>query len=85
MILSAFRAIVAGWGFHLNGNVTGKLCRKNIDLVEFGVNSIPKHNKILCLGVSPKGTDSEQIYQITWDDFRTAAVLICCYKDCSKP
>ncbi len=37
MILNAFRAIVAGWGFQLNGDVTGKLCRKNIHLVEFGV------------------------------------------------
>ena len=34
MILNAFRAIVAGWAFQLNGDVTGKLCRKNIDLVE---------------------------------------------------
>jgi hypothetical protein len=85
MILNAFRAIVAGWGFQLNGDVTGKLCRKNIDLVEFGVNSIPKHNNVLCLGVIPKGTESEKIYQITWDDFRTAAVLMCSYKDCGKP
>ncbi len=36
MILNAFRAIVAGWGFQLNGDVTGKLCGKNIDLFEFG-------------------------------------------------
>ena len=37
MILNAFRAIVAGWRFQLNGDVTGKLCLKNIDLDEFGV------------------------------------------------
>ena len=53
MILNALRAIVAGWGFQLNGYVTGKLCRKNIDLIEFCVNSIPKHNNVLCLGVIP--------------------------------
>jgi hypothetical protein len=28
MILNAFCAIVAGWGFQLDGDVTGKLCRK---------------------------------------------------------
>ncbi len=61
MILNAFRAIVAGWGFQLNDDVTGKLCRNNIDLVEFGVNSIPKHNNVLCLGVILKGTESEKI------------------------
>jgi hypothetical protein len=76
MTLNAFRAIVAGWGFQLNGDVTGKLCRKSIDLVEFGVNSIPKQNNVLCLGVIPKGTESEKIYKITWDDFREAAVLL---------
>ncbi len=85
MILNAFRAIVAGWGFQLNGDVTGKLCSKHIDLVEFVVNSIPKHNNVLCLGVIPKGTESKKIYEITSDDFRTAAVLMCSYKDCCKP
>jgi hypothetical protein len=69
----------------LNGDVTGKLCRKNIDLVEFDVNSIPNHNNVLCLGVIQKGTESEKLYEITWDDFRTAAVLMCSYKDCDKP
>ena len=27
MILNAFRAIIAGWGFQLNGDVSGKFCR----------------------------------------------------------
>lgn len=67
---------MAGWGFQLNGDVTGKLCRKSIDLVEFGVNSIPKQNNVLCLGVIPKGTESETNYKITWDDFREAAVFV---------
>ncbi len=79
MILNAFRAIVAGWGFQLNGDITGKLCCKNIDLVEFSVESIPKYNNVLFLGVIPKGTGSEKIYVITWDDFRTAAVFMCSY------
>jgi hypothetical protein len=85
MILNAFRAIVVGWGFQLNSDVTGKLCRKNIDLVEFGVNAIPKHNNVLCLGVIQKGAESEKNYGITWDDFCTAAVIMCSYKDCCKP
>jgi hypothetical protein len=71
--------------FQLYGDVTGNLCRKNVDLIDFGVNSIPKHKIVLCLGVIPKGTESENNYEITWDDFRTAAVLTCSYKDCGKP
>ena len=42
MICNAFRAIIAGWEFQLNGDVNGKFCNKSIDLVEFLVTSIPK-------------------------------------------
>ncbi len=82
--LNSFLDIVAGWGFQLNGDVTGELCRKSIDLVEFNINSIPKHNNVLCLGVIPKGTESETIYQITWDDSRAAAILLCTYEHRGK-
>ncbi len=85
MLLNSFRAIYAVWGFQLNGYVTGEMCSKNIDLVEFCPNSIPKRNNVLCLGVIRKGTESETIYQITWGDFRTAAVLMCSYEHCGKP
>jgi hypothetical protein len=51
MLLNAFRAIIATfffarWGFELNGNVTCKLCCKNIDLVEFGIYSNPKQGTL---------------------------------------
>ena len=84
MMLNAYRAIIAGWGFQLNGDVTGKYCNKSVDLVEFSVTSIPKQNNILCLGVIPKGTESELLYKITWDDFRVAAIELANYKDCGK-
>ncbi len=60
---------------------------QNIDLVEFGVNSISKRHNVLCVqvGVIPKGAESEKKYEITLDDFRAAAVLMCSYKDCCKP
>jgi hypothetical protein len=84
MLLNAFQAIVAGWGIQLNGDVPGKLCRKSIDLVEFDVNSVPKHwhNYVLCLGIIPKGTEGQKHHQITWDDFRAAAVLMRSYQHC---
>ena len=84
MILNAFLAIIAGWVFQLNGDVTGKFCNKSVDLVEFSVTSIPKQNNILCLGVIPKGSESEVIYKITWDDFRKALVLMKGHKCCGK-
>ena len=84
MMLNAYRAIIAGWGFQLNGDVTGKYCNKSVDLVEFSVTSIPKQNNILCLGVIPKGTESETLCRITWNDFRVAAIELANYKDCGK-
>ena len=33
MLCNALRAIIAGWVFQLNGNVTGKFCNKSVDLV----------------------------------------------------
>ena len=75
-LCNALRAIIAGWVFQLNGDVTGKFCNKSVDLVEFSVTSIPKQNNILCLGVIPKGSESEKNYKITRDDFRTVVVLI---------
>jgi hypothetical protein len=84
MLCNAFRAIIAGWVFQLNGDVTGKFCNKTVDLVEFSVTSIPKQNNILCLGVIPKGSESEVMYKITWDDFRKALVAMKGYKYCGK-
>ena len=76
MLCNALRAIIAGWVFQLNGDVTGKFCNKSVDLVEFSVTSIPKQNNILCLGVIPKGSESEIIYKITWHDFRAALFFV---------
>ena len=61
MLCNAFRAIIAGWVFQLNGDVTGKFCNKSVDLVEFSVTSIPRQNNILCLGVIPRGSESSKI------------------------
>ncbi len=33
MLVSSLSKIVAGWGFQLNADVTGKSCRANVDLV----------------------------------------------------
>ena len=49
MLLNALRAIIAGWDFQLNGDVTGKLCHSSVDLLQFGINSIPHTNHVLCL------------------------------------
>ena len=82
MLLNVLLAIIAGWGFQLNGDVTGKLCRASVDLLQFGINSIPHRNHVLCLAVIPKATESETVYQITWDDLRAAVLLLLTLKDC---
>ena len=85
MLSNALRAIIAGWGFQLNGDVTGKLCRASVDLLQFGVNSIPHKNHVLCFAVIPRATESEAVYQMTWDDLRSAVIDLFRYKDCGAP
>ena len=84
MLANALRAIAAGWGFQINGDVTGNFCRASVDLVGFGVNSIPCQNNVLCLSLIPKATESERVYQITYGDLRKAATLLCSVKACSE-
>jgi hypothetical protein len=82
MLANSLRALATGLGFQLIPDITGNLCRSSVDLVEFGVNSIPCQNNVLCLSLIPKGTESEKVYQISWDDLRNAIILLCCVKQC---
>ena len=75
MLSNALRAIIAGWGWQLNGDVAGKVCRASVDLLQFGINSIPHRNHVLSLAIIPKSTESETVYQITWDDLRGAGSI----------
>jgi hypothetical protein len=76
MLLNAFRSIKSGWLFQLNGDVTGKVCRADIDLLEFSVTSMPRQNNILCISTIPNKTESQTTYTITWEDLRKAACLV---------
>ena len=53
-------------GISIEWRRLGKFCRKSVDLVESEVNSIPKQNNVLCLGVIPKGTESEDLHGMTF-------------------
>jgi hypothetical protein len=85
MLLNALRAIIAGWGFQLNGDVTGKVCRVSVDLLQFGVNSIPHKNHVLCLAIIPSKSESEPVYGMTWDDLRHAVLDLFTYNKCDVP
>jgi hypothetical protein len=82
-----------GLGFQLNADATSNFCRASVDLVEIGVNSIPCQNNVPCLSLIPKGTESEKLFQLTWDDLLNAIMHLCCVKHrrssdcltCNKP
>jgi hypothetical protein len=84
MLSNALRAIQAGWGFQLNADVTGKICRASLDLLEFGVNSIPCQNNILCLAFIPQATESEATYTLTYNDLRCGVATLCTVEPCAK-
>jgi hypothetical protein len=82
MLLNALRSIASGWVFQLNGDVTGKVCRADIDLLELSVTSMPCQNNVLCISTIPRATESETAYKFTWDDLRLAVKLIFSIKLC---
>jgi hypothetical protein len=82
MLTHAFRAIKAGWGFQLIADVTGKLCRKRVDLLAFSVTSIPKSNNTLYLCIIPSTTESEQEYTVVYTELRKAVCLVPSIKPC---
>jgi hypothetical protein len=82
MLTHALRAIKAGWGFQLNADVTGKLCRKSVDLLAFSVTTIPKRNNILCLCIIPSTTESKQANTVVYNELRKAVCLVPSIKPC---
>ena len=62
MLANVLQAIIAGWGFQLNGNVTGKVCRASGDVLELGIRSMPQRNNVLCLAIILKATEGEKVY-----------------------
>ena len=55
-LLHAVRAIIAGWTFQLNMDVTFSICRHAVDLLCLGVNSMPHTNNPLCFCIIPAKT-----------------------------
>jgi hypothetical protein len=84
MLTHAFRAIKAGWGFQLNAVVTGKLCRKSVDLLAFSVTLIPKRNNTLCLCIILSTTESEQAYTVVDNKSCKAVCLVPSIKPCDN-
>jgi hypothetical protein len=76
MLLHVFRAIRAGWVFQLNGDVTGKVCRRSVDLLSLSVTSIPKRTNTLCLCIIPHTTESEQAFTVVYNELRKAVCLV---------
>jgi hypothetical protein len=88
MLANALRAIVAEWNFQHCADVTGNVCNRSVDLLEFLATSIPCQNNVLCLSIIPKATESETGYKLTFDDLRlklrAAVSHLCKARPCSK-
>ena len=84
MLLHVFRAIRAGWVFQLNSDVTGKVCRKSVDLLSLSVTSIPRRTNTLCLCIIPHTTESEQAFTVVYHELRKAVCLVPSIKTCDE-
>jgi hypothetical protein len=82
--MHAVQAIINGCNFQLCADVTGNVCSRSVDLREFSATSIPCQNYALFLSIIPKATESEKVYQLTFDDLHAAVSLLCKVRPCSK-
>ncbi len=84
MLTHAFRAIKAGWVFQLNADVTGKLCRKSVNLLTFLGHFDSQRNNTLCLCNIPSTTENEQAYTVVYNELRKAECLMPSIKPCDN-
>jgi hypothetical protein len=54
-----------------------EICSRSSDLLELLVTSIPCKNKVLCMSIVPKATESQKVYTITYADLSKAVKLLC--------
>jgi hypothetical protein len=83
MLIHTFRTIKAGWGFQLNADATGKVCRNSVDLLAFSVTSIFKHNNTMSLCVISNSTKNKHMCMVFNDELRKAVCLVASIKHCS--
>jgi hypothetical protein len=57
-LLNAFRAINAGWVLQ-RSDATFYFCRRKVDMIGFGVNSLGGHNHPLCCSLIPDSAEGE--------------------------
>jgi hypothetical protein len=82
-LLNAWRAINSGWVFQLNADATFNFCRRKVDMIGFGVNSIGGHNHPLCWSLIAAHAEGELTYTQTYNELQSAALLLDDIKPCS--
>ena len=81
-LLNAFRAINSGWAFQLNADATFNFCRRKVDMIGFGVNSIGGHNHPLCWSLIPDRAEGQTTYHQTYNELQRAVLLLEDIKPC---
>jgi hypothetical protein len=81
-LLNAFRAINAGWVFQQKSDATFNFCRRKVDMIGFGVNSLAGHNHTLCWSLIPDRAEGELTYTQTYNELQRAALLLDDIKPC---
>ena len=61
-LLYALRAIIAGWIFQINTDVTFGVCRHAVDLLSMGINSMQHRNYSACYCIIQSKCESENVY-----------------------
>lgn len=89
MLMNPLKAIISGWQVTIQADTTFKICREDVALLGFGVNSMGAKYHLCVLSLIPNSSEDQQAYSETWRAVDKALDLLlrnyrrCPMKDCA--
>ena len=86
MLMNPLKAINSGWQVQIQADATFKVCREDVALLGFGVNSMGAKYNLCALSITPQ--ENKKAYSETWMSVNSALNLLlgnylrCPLKDC---
>ena len=88
MLMNPLKAMLSGWQVQIQGDVTFKVCREDVALLGFGVNSMGAKYNLCALSLIPQSAEDQRAYSETWKAVNRSIEMLlrkfkrCPLKDC---
>ncbi len=88
ILMNPLKAMLSGWQVQIQGDVTFKVCREDVALLGFGVNSMGAKYNLCVLSLIPHSVEDQRAYSETWKAVNRSIEMLlrefkrCPLKDC---